>query len=811
MQPADNPLNQAWSAVQRQVQALSDRWYPGRTVPIALLQQVNITQLDTRARLNRLMAILGPIIIIALIGAFQGELSDRWLDTGLALVLASYVVFALQAHLWLHTVDKERAYQTAILRFQLIQILLGASWSVVIIVAIRVGDPDQRGMIYALAIALISTTMITGPARYALSFWVPITLGSYIGFVTAAPTFFAPILIALTAYSLLSLFSILSLNAKMFERELNLVEVANQRDTIGLLLRDFQEGSGSFLWESNANLRVTQFSEQIDLTTGHIGNVLAAIATPPGAAEPAQSNEALQQIAVAMRERAPFKDVVIRAYTKSGARWWSLAGKPVFNADTIFIGYRGLCTDVTEREDYRQRIEFNANRDYLTKTYNRAAFTRILAELCTPPILSNTGAPQTSALLCLDLDRFKTVNDNYGHAIGDRLLLAVAGRIGACVRGQDHVFRLGGDEFAVLIPQATEAEAIAVAQRLIKALVEPFRLTSLATSVSVTIGVSIGIALTPTDSSNPEILHHCADLALYRAKSTGGNHCCGYDAALDDRHSRDQTLQLELSRAVERQQLSLVFQPIVNLKTGAIVAAEALLRWTHPAFGSVPPDQFVPMLEQIGQVSAVGHLVKDCAFRTAALIRPDIAIAINLSALQLADPDLPARIAENLARNALPASRIEFEVTETSLLDDDPQKLSVLHAIRALGCRIALDDFGTGYSSLRLLDKFPFDKLKIDGSFIHDPTDSDRRVHILAMMIELGHKLGITVTGEGIETAEQAARLAALGCHDGQGFLFSRPIPMDEFRERFSEETATPSQPTRPRPTATLRAARPSA
>jgi diguanylate cyclase (GGDEF)-like protein len=757
------------------------------------------------------MSVVGVIIVGALILGFDDHFAVQQLNIGFACVIIGYGLLALQARSWLLSPDKETDYPKSMVRFQLILLLLGFCWAIILIVAIRVGTPDQRGMIYALAIALISTTMISGPARYALSFWAPVTLGSYAAFISDSPAFFAPILIALTAYSLLSLFSILSLNAKMFERELNLVEVANQRDTIGLLLRDFQEGSGSFLWESNANLRVTQFSEQIDLTTGHIGNVLAAIATPPGAAEPAQSNEALQQIAVAMRERAPFKDVVIRAYTKSGARWWSLAGKPVFNADTIFIGYRGLCTDVTEREDYRQRIEFNANRDYLTKTYNRAAFTRILAELCTPPILSNTGAPQTSALLCLDLDRFKTVNDNYGHAIGDRLLLAVAGRIGACVRGQDHVFRLGGDEFAVLIPQATEAEAIAVAQRLIKALIEPFRLTSLATSVSVTIGVSIGIALTPTDSSNPEILHHCADLALYRAKSTGGNHCCCYDAALDDRHSRNQTLQLELSRAVERQQLSLVFQPIVNLKTGAIVAAEALLRWTHPAFGSVPPDRFVPMLEQIGQVSAVGHLVKDCAFRTAALIRPDIAIAINLSALQLADPDLPTRIAENLARNALPAPRIEFEVTETSLLDDDPQKLSILHAIRALGCRIALDDFGTGYSSLRLLDKFPFDKLKIDGSFIHDPTDSDRRVHILASMIELGHKLGITVTGEGIETAEQAARLAALGCHDGQGFLFSRPIPMDEFREKFSDETASAPQSSLSRHTAGLRAARPSA
>ncbi len=734
------------------------------------------------------MSIVGLIVVGALVLGFDPDFAIRQLDFGFAVVIFGYGLLVLQARSWLLNLNKEATYQQSMIRFQLILLLLGCCWAIIIIVAIRVGSPDQRGMIYALAIALISTTMISGPARYALSFWAPITVGSYVAFIADAPAFFTPILIALTAYSVLSLYSILSLNAKMLERELNLIEVAAQRDTISLLLRDFQEGSGSFLWECNANLRVTQFSEQIDLTTGQIRNVLAAIATPPDKAEPLQSAEAIDKIIAAMRGRAAFKDVIIRAYTKSGPRWWAVTGKPVFSDDALFTGYRGLCADVTEREDYRQRIEFNANRDYLTKTYNRAAFTRILAQLCTPPILSPTGAPQTSALLCLDLDRFKTVNDNYGHTIGDRLLLAVAGRIGACVRTQDSVFRLGGDEFAILLPNATEADAIAVSQRLIKAISEPFRLTSIATSVSVTIGTSIGIALTPTDSTNPEILHHFADLALYRAKSTGGNHCCCYNAALDDRHSRDQAMQAELGHAVERKQLSLAFQPIIDLQTGAVVAAEALLRWTHPTFGEVPPDRFVPLLEQIGQVTVIGALVKECAFRTAALIRPDISIAINLSALQLADPDLPNRIAANLAQASLPAHRIEFEVTETSLLDDDPQKLSVLHAIRELGCRVALDDFGTGYSSLRLLDKFPFDKLKIDSSFIHDPTDSNRRESILASMIQLGHQLGITVTGEGIETPEQATRLTALGCTEGQGFLFFRPIPSDQFRREFAAD-----------------------
>ena len=253
-------------------------------IPAALRRRVDITQLETRARLSIAMSIVGVIIVGALILGFDDHFAVRQLNIGFACVVIGYGLLVLQARNWLTSPDKETAYPKSMVRFQLILLLLGFCWAIILIVAIRVGTPDQRGMIYALAIALISTTMISGPARYALSFWAPITLGSYVAFISDSPAFFAPILIALTAYSLLSFYSILSLNAKMFERERNLVEVANQRDTISLLLRDFQEGSGSFLWECNANLRVAQFSELIDLTTGHIGNVLAAIATPPGAA-----------------------------------------------------------------------------------------------------------------------------------------------------------------------------------------------------------------------------------------------------------------------------------------------------------------------------------------------------------------------------------------------------------------------------------------------------------------------------------------------------------------------------------------------
>jgi predicted signal transduction protein with EAL and GGDEF domain len=291
--------------------------------------------------------------------------------------------------------------------------------------------------------------------------------------------------------------------------------------------------------------------------------------------------------------------------------------------------------------------------------------------------------------------------------------------------------------------------------------------------------------LVPEHGNQPDLLHRKADIALYRAKAHGRGQFVVYDRDLDEQLEHEQTLEIELTYALERGQFSVVFQPIVNLQNRRIVGAEALLRWTHPEFGTVPPASFIPYLEKGNQIAAIGLFVIGQAIRAAAKIPPDIVIAINLSSVQLSDIKMPDKIAAVLAQNAVPSGRIEFEITESSLLQKDVQKLAVLREIQALGCRIAVDDFGTGYSSLRLLDDFEFDKIKIDASFIQGLHRGSRRRLILESIIELGAKLELIITGEGIETDAQKDQLTGLGCVQGQGFLFYRPMREDRFLRLF--------------------------
>ena len=755
-----------------------------RAVAKPVRQRVDVTQLTTRAKLSIMMSVIGATVALALFWSFYGRANNDVIGLGFIAVISNYFFLILLSKRWLRVKNKTENYQNFAWIFQLVQFALGVSWAVVMIETIDVGSSNQRGLVYALAIALISTTMVSGPAKYSLSFWLPVTVGAFVAFLDDTAHFYAPILVALGCYSILSLYSIISLDKKMFERELNNFDLERHSETIELLLKDFQEGSGSFLWEVNSELMLTSFSDQIDLFSverqshdlTQFFDLLDAIGEDTVDEAGSDKRELIQYIKNQIGAKQSFKEVVIRVRTRAGPRWWAFSGKPIFGVEGKFLGYRGVCSDVTEREEYRLKIEFSATRDYLTKVYNRASFNRILEEFCRRESHSQT------ALLCIDLDHFKSVNDNFGHAMGDEMLIAVSRRIATCVRGEDRVFRLGGDEFAIAIPGADRERAKAVANRIVEKLTEPFHFRQ----IEAKVGASVGIALIPDDGDTPDVVHRKADIALYRAKSDGRGGYRMFDRKLDNQVEIAQDMQLALRSAVDEKQLSLMFQPIVELRTGNIVSAEALLRWEHPDFGLVPPSVFVPLLEQSGQIIAVGEAVISWAVRISAMIREDISLAINLSPHQLTDASLPQKIFGSLSKEKVSASRVEFEITESSLLGNDARKLDVLREIKKIGCRISLDDFGTGYSSMRLLDEFPFDKLKIDESFINGDASDSRRAHILEAMIQLGKRLGLAIVGEGISTKEQADRLVGLGCSEGQGFYFMEPIVSDEFVGMFS-------------------------
>ncbi|HEX2806850.1 MAG TPA: EAL domain-containing protein, partial [Kineosporiaceae bacterium] len=383
-------------------------------------------------------------------------------------------------------------------------------------------------------------------------------------------------------------------------------------------------------------------------------------------------------------------------------------------------------------------------------------------------------------LLLLDLDRFKEVNDSLGHQAGDQLLVAIAQRLTETCRGpHDLMARLGGDEFAILLPGTDQPGAEHVARRIGTALSAPFLLDS----VRVQASVSIGIALAPLHGRTLSLLMRRADIAMYRAKATHTGHAV-YDASLRDPHGEDRLQRLqELRTAIDERQLTLHYQPKIDLATGAVTGVEALIRWNHPTRGVVYPDAFLQLAEDAGLMPTVTALVLDRALDQAAAWLRDgrhLTVAVNLPSAAVVDTFLPERIADLLEQHRVPASCLKIEITEESLLEDRVRARDVLARLRGAGVHIAIDDYGSGYSSLAYLRELPVDELKLDRSFILPMADDARAAAIVRSTVELAHSLGLRIVAEGVEHAASASELTRYGCDSAQGYLYTRALPPAE-------------------------------
>jgi len=429
---------------------------------------------------------------------------------------------------------------------------------------------------------------------------------------------------------------------------------------------------------------------------------------------------------------------------------------------------QGITADLASSREEAHRLALH---DTLTGLPNRAFLTERLEQDLAQARRQGTML----AMLCLDLDRFKQVNDTLGHPVGDALLRAVADRLRVCLRKCDTVARLGGDEFAIIqAPLGRAEEAAALAQRIVAALSEPYDLDG----HQVVAGATVGVALAPVDASDAGRLLKMADLALYRAKADGRNTFRMFEPGMDTKMQARRTLELDLRRALAMQELDLHYQPLVDLSSGQVDALEALVRWHHPDQGLIGPNEFIPLAEETGLIGQIGAWVLQQACADAARWPVHIRVAVNVSAAQFKGSGLVAAVTDALAAAELLPERLELEITETALLSDSDATLAVLRELRAKGVRIAMDDFGTGYSSLGYLRSFPFDKIKIDRSFIRDiETNADCKA-IVRAVTGLGSNLGIAITAEGVETTGQLDQLRAEGCDQVQGFLFSRPVPI---------------------------------
>ena len=450
-------------------------------------------------------------------------------------------------------------------------------------------------------------------------------------------------------------------------------------------------------------------------------------------------------------------------YELSDGRVIASAYSPTSNG-----GWVATFEDVTERRQAEAQIMHMARHDALTDLPNRLLFRERIEQ--------TLERGETLAILFVDLDRFKTVNDTLGHPVGDALLRAVTKRLKMAVRGSDTVARLGGDEFAIVQFGAKPSDATELAVRIIDALSKPFDVLG----NQVVIGASIGIAMAPTDGNEPDQLLRNSDMALYRAKSNGRGAYHFFQPEMDAEMQARHALEVDLRKAMLTGEFENYYQPIVDIATGKIVGFEALVRWNHPQRGLVLPDDFIPLAEEIGIIAPLGEWVLRQACRDAAAWPGKLTVSVNLSAVQFRDPSLALTVASALGASGLDAKRLDLEITETVLLQQDRGVLTTLHQIRDLGVRISMDDFGTGYSSLSYLRSFPFDKIKIDRSFIQELGKKEDSTAIVRAVTRLAGNLGMATIAEGVETSEQLEILRAEGCTQVQGYLFSRPKPVRE-------------------------------
>lgn len=549
----------------------------------------------------------------------------------------------------------------------------------------------------------------------------------------------------------------------------SIAQTMTQAESIRLLLKEYEHRGVGWLWQVDAENRVVYISSRMTALLGRSTTQLIGHSLPAALG----GTSALGRTLLA---RQPFANLEMELKTRRGTRWISLAGDPIVDVTGQFQGFRGVGQDITEVRKTQERLTNLANMDVLSGLPNRGRVRQLLGEA----LSGSSGAESPCAIMFLDLDGFKPVNDTFGHPKGDAVLKSVSQRLVKEVGPFGHVGRMGGDEFAIVIKDAQSRRMVeTLAERVIAAIAEPYHIDK----AEIRIGVSIGCAFGPIDGQSVDDLIQKADLALYQAKAKGRGTCCFFNADMQSEAEDRLRLEQDLKSGIQSGQFRLLYQPLINAADQRLMGFEALIRWHHPTRGVVPPNQFITLAEESGLIMELGDWVIEEACRAAACWPEHITVAINISAKQLIFPALPNTVNESIRRHRLQANRLELEVTESVFMGDSANALDVLKRLRALGVGIALDDFGTGYSSLGYLNKAVFHKLKIDGSFVRESADNKETVAIIQSIVQLAKSFRMTVTAEGVETADEFTRMRDLGCHQIQGYLFGRPMEFERASE----------------------------
>ncbi|MEH3047446.1 EAL domain-containing protein [Sphingomonas adhaesiva] len=564
------------------------------------------------------------------------------------------------------------------------------------------------------------------------------------------------------------------------QRTFRLRRVAHQeQQRARLLVATVEEHGPGWFWQADRHGRVRYLSEKVArelrrLGVEPIGEPLTALFRVDSALVDTE-----RTLTFHLSSRTSFADYCIRpAMDGAPDRWWSISGRPLIDELGRFQGFAGAGSDLTEQRRAEAEITRLALFDSLTGLANRQRMRLALEQTLT----HRSGAPTSTGLLLLDLDRFKAVNDTLGHQMGDELLKEVAQRLQRTIGDAGLVGRLGGDEFQVVVPGEGNRDRLGMlADRVIAALSLPYHIQS----ATLSIGCSVGVAVAPLHGDTPEALVRNADLALYAAKADGrGVHRFYREELLEGAQNRKR-LEDDLRAALGGNQFHLTYQAVVSTADERIMGYEALLRWDHPERGSISPADFVPVAEECGLIETIGEWVMRSACMEAATWPDHVRVAVNVSPIQFANPALPGIVASALGASGLPPHRLELEITEGVFLNEDASSERMFRALKGLGVRLALDDFGTGYSSLGYLKKAPFDKIKIDQSFVRGAIQpGNRNAAIIKAIVSLAETLGMETTAEGVEQQDEIALIRDLGCSHIQGYVYGRPARTAQVHEQ---------------------------
>ncbi len=645
-------------------------------------------------------------------------------------------------------------------------------------------NPGQQ-----LALCVITATMMAGAASFLSA--IPFAAATFVVIMGTATTQMLSttgswVITAIGPVYTLAMLLIVLINGRGFlQRKCLDLALEERQETVSLLLREYESSDADWLWQTNGQLAFQNVSARFARAIGRSLEELEGASLHDLLKDVPRTDQtvrrAIASLETSASRREAISEIVIPLTVGDTIKNIQLSGRPTFSRQGRFIGFQGVGSDVTVARQAADRIAHMARHDALTGLPNRLQLLENLGDA----LKSAQARGEECAVLLVDLDRFKTINDSLGHVAGDHLLQQVARCFETVISDAMTAGRLGGDEFAIVVPAIESREEL---EQLCLALVSALQGPFLYRDQRLFVGASVGVAIGPRDGASEEDLIRSADLALYRAKDGNGNDIRFFEPAYHARAEERRKIELALHGAVDAGEFSLAYQPVVDSGTLKIKSFEALLRWHNPELGQIPPTKFIPIAEETGMLGRIGEWVLRGACREAATWPADISIAVNVSPRQLRDPGFIVTLVSALTQAGLEPSRLELEVTETVFLELTSTTQKILQQIQSLGVRLAMDDFGTGYSSLGYLRKADFDTLKIDRSFVSAISAKDpESTAIIRAVVALAGSLGMKTVAEGVSTEEQMALVRSLGCDRIQGYIFSRPVSASTVKAMLGE------------------------